>query len=187
MNPQDDLIEQTIDGIMARLDYTLEKYTDFVSCNHNAACWAFDSEVLDKPGQPVKRALFQGLRELSQSVDTSLHDQHFTVFMGDNGFSYYYLAVAPVSQSLIAFLNRYLTAVDGFALLEYKRISALPVIPRFRYEAGQVIEYAEADLAGTWRDDDDEWFGSGLRVVYRHALPASLLGRESFGGMEGEV
>lgn len=167
---------------MAEYDL-IKRHTDYISSNHEVFCWAFRLDVLEKTdGMPVTTALFQGLKDLSESKNKRLRDRRFTIWMGDDARMFYWVAMSHPAVAVTNLLCRHFSRVAGYETSESALLTQLPVMPRFRYERGQVIEYSDRDLVGTWRVDDGDWYGSGLTVLRRYAASASLASGERYGG-----
>lgn len=162
----------------------LERYTDYIDMSQEVFCWEFSLSAGDDIYDTVKTELLRGLKALSESKNRRLRDRRFTIALGDDAVWYYYVAITRPATDLTRFLNRYLIPIEGYDTSEFAFLNTVKALPRLRYEAGQVIEYSDADLAGTWRDDDDDWYGSGLRIQYRYAQPSFLLGSERYAGKE---
>lgn len=151
MNEQtsDEDMERLIDASLAREKIIFELYTDFISRNQNAYCWEYSLAILDEAGESLNKPLLKSLRALSESKAKRLRDARFTICLGDNAFSHYFIAITRPTLNLTRFLDRLLTQVNGYETSEFASLRDVPAVPRFRYEAGWVIEYAESELAGT--------------------------------------
>lgn len=100
--------------------------------------------------------------------------------MGDYG-RYYWVAVpGNLSARVSKVLSPYLEQAVGFRTTDFGTIPEVPLVPAFRYQMGQVIEYSDDSVAGTDYVDDEENYGSGLTIRRRVAMPAELLGREKY-------
>lgn len=166
---------------MSEHEDIIEQYTDYISQNHQLLCWEFSPETLEQHygsyyGWPVKSALLQGLKALSTSSHEQMRDTRFTIWLGDYG-PYYLLGVpSQLSPQVTNMLGQLFAKVVGYCTSEFGALSELPLKPAFRYERGLVIEYSDESVVGTERIDDDEWYGSGLTILHRIAMP--VFGRE---------
>jgi hypothetical protein len=129
----------------------------------------------------VEAGLFRAFVAL-RGAPKSLRERAFTVFAGDCGPGYSILGVALGSQDgrLTQFVTPHLK-VPGYRTLEVT--STGPLVPKFRYDHGHVIQYAEPDLAGTTAVDDDEGHGTGLVLHRRACMPPDAVGlrRSTYG------
>jgi len=166
-------------------DEIIEKYTDFISLNQRLICWGFRIEILEKSyegcyGDPVKRALLQALKALSQSGNKRLRERSFTIWIGDYGWGYWVGIPSKISSDVVELIGKFLKSINGYEILEFGSVSVMSLIPKFRYEKRKVIEYSDFDLAGSERLDDEDWYGTGLVIHYRNTEPAFIIGEEKY-------
>jgi len=154
-----------------------EKHTDFISEYQDILIWGFYFETLLETynvgnySVPVRRALLCALRSISESKNKRIRGARFTIWMGDYGSQNEFFCVGvPIrlSSRVTDILSAHLTGLHGFEFLEGGSIPSVPLIPIYRYEAGKVIEYtSDESLAGKKKIDDEEEYGSGLKITYR--------------------
>jgi hypothetical protein len=117
--------------------------------------------------RPVYIELMAALKEMRCCDDDIAKACSFTVWVGDNDL----LFCAGISEGAPESAKRILA--DRFARLEGfsdhldLADEEASLVPMFRYEAGNIILYAEQDRAG--KRDIDSDYGSGLPVEYRYA------------------
>jgi len=154
-----------------------EKHTDFISEYQDVLIWGFYFETLREGHSagdysvPVRRALLSALRSISESKSKRIRGARFTIWMGDYGpLNEFFCVGVPIRlmSRVTDMLSAHLTGLDGFEFLEGGSIPYVPLIPVYRYEAGKVIEYtSDESLAGKKKIDNEEEYGSGLKIIYR--------------------
>ncbi len=164
-----------------------ERYTDYIPTQQYLICWGFNPQTLDNTYRganafPMTRALLRGLKAISESKNKRLRDRRFTIWMGS-----YYLCdwvgiPGRISSRVTDALDRFFREITGFETLEYGELAIMQLVPRFRYEVGRVIQYADMEDAGKERVDGDNNFASGLTIVYRMDMPAFVMGKEVYQG-----
>lgn len=168
------------------LELALEKFTDFIPQASKIYYWSFNAQLLEKKyktdiySEPVQKALFHGLKELSVSQDAKLKGCRFTIWWGDASlgseiFCVGISAKAPAKAKKV--LHGPLSSLHGFIDVAEEDTEAVPLMPMFRYENGIVIEYDRDEFRLTTKKTDavDE-FGIGLRIKYRMYQPAEQFG-----------
>ena len=155
-----------------------DKHTDFISEYQDILIWGFHFEKLLETYEtgdysvPVRKALLLALRSISESKYKRIQGARFTIWMGDYGPQNEFFCVgvpSKLSYTVTDILSSYLTGLEGFDFLECGSIPYVPLIPIYRYEEGKVIEYtSDETLAGKKKKiDDEEEYGSGLKIIYR--------------------
>jgi hypothetical protein len=152
-----------------------EKYTDFISDYQHILIWEFDSQVIQKNydtysySLPVEIQLFKALKKIAESKNKTIREKKFTIFMGDFGSAFELFGIGICSRTnakVKEVITGLFEEIKGYQAMEYGRIPFVPLIPKYRYENGLVIEYtAESKLAGKFRKEDSEI--SGLKILYR--------------------
>ena len=168
------------------LGLALENYTDYIPAKNKMRYWFFRSEELQKKyktgiySQPVQKALYNGLTELSKSKDNNLKGCKFTIWWGDSGgsFEYFNIAISDNAPPKVKkLLHEGLSELTGYLDVADEDTEAVPLVPMFRYENGILIEYVADEFSITTKESDtvDE-FGFGLRIKYRMYQPAEQFG-----------
>ena len=160
-------------------------HMDLISDSQEILLWEFDIADLQRICEsstyslPAEAALFKAFRTISESINKAVREKAFTVFIGDCGpqFELFGIAIgAKTPAKIIDIISSCFEDTALFAEMEYSRIPQVPLIPRFRYERGTVIEYtAETGFAGKLRKSDE--ITAGLEVRYR--LYASAEGMDA--------
>ena len=145
-------------------------HTDFIAEEQDLVCWQYSLDALEMecplfPMRPVFAGVLRSLRALSESRRKRLRDRSFTIW-------------ADVAE----FMACDLRTVPGYEAVKFVSAPYVPLSPAFRYERGHVIQYSEQCVVGMERLDDDRWYGSGLTILHRVWLPASLVGKEKYQG-----
>jgi hypothetical protein len=163
-----------MEGVMKQSDL-FEKYTDYISDYQDVLIWEFNSKRIQENyntltySMPVEIQLFKGLKKIYDSKNKSIREKKFSIFMGDLGqaFELFGIAItAKVSSKITDIISGCFEDIKGYKTLEYGKIPWVPLIPRYRYENGMVIEYtSESKLAGKLKVEEPE--SSGLKIMYR--------------------
>jgi len=152
-----------------------EKYTDFISDRQEILLWEFDSAILQSAyntytySLPVEIELFRALKKISESKNKSVREKKFTIFLGDCGSQFELFAIgvsAKINSRISEIITGCLEDIHGYETIEYGQIPYVPLIPKYRYDCGNVYEYtSETRKVGKFRKDDAVI--AGLKLQYR--------------------
>ena len=154
------------------------EHTDFIADHAPCAFFLYHHEALeDVPDGPgaVVRALLTGLLAL-RSGPKAMRERAFTIFLGDcgPGYSIFACALGTIDGRTVSFLTPYMRN-GAFWTIEVADCGTL--LPKYRYDHGHVIEYADDDMAGTAYVDDQDRYGTGLVIHCRRTLPPDFIGK----------
>jgi hypothetical protein len=158
---------------------------DAISDKQVLICWGFNFRELETYNMgsyayPVCRALLLGMKELTESRNKFIRMRHFTVFAGDYGDEneYFWAGIRhSISHRVVDIFSKHLKALRGYYQMMEDRTPWIPLIPMYRYEYGNIIEYTEESrLAG--RMHIEKRFGTGVRILYRMWVSAEEVKRE---------
>lgn len=127
----------------------------------------------------IHKAIFGVFKELASSKNKRMQETVFTIYLGDyNGF--YWVGIRAnipfrVSELFrVKFENLYGNNSHFKFESEHGRYPDVPLIPKYKYDKGIIVEYDGEEMLGKTRIDTDEWYGSGLKVIYKQILPCSF-------------
>lgn len=156
-----------------------EGNTDFVPERVYCVGYLFDLEVLEEEADsslystPIVEKLMDSFLRLSKSGNKRLRETDFLVFGGDyfGGYKpFFIIAVLDhISVAVTEFLRSELHQAPGFETMEMLFTDEVMIIPLYRYEKGQVIQYGEYEMAGQTVVDER----TGLSVLMRDRVPSS--------------
>jgi hypothetical protein len=140
-------------------------HTDYVPASER--CTRF----LYGPGEASARTLVGALFRAMVALRDGLCDRAFTVYLGETGGddAAFVVAAATTEGRVTRVLEEHLR-VPGFRSVEAG--DSRPIVARFRFDHGHVVEYAAPELAGTTWVDHARRHGTHVVVHRRVALPA---------------
>src|SRR5207247_16060 len=108
------------------------------------------------------------------STNPDVRGSDFIVWVGDSGQGFWVGVPQSTPQRVRDMLEVALQSVDGYEMSYKSPHLSFELVPGYRYEKGEVIEYLD-ELAGTTRVDGDEYYGSGLTIHYRARVPEGAI------------
>ena len=126
-------------------------------------------EYIDLLPLPVEIELFRALKKIFESKNKTVREKKFTIFLGDCGSQFELFAIgvsAKINSRVSDIITGCFEDIHGYETMEYGQIPYVPLIPKYRYDCGNVYEYtSETRKAGKFRKDDAVI--AGLKVQYR--------------------
>ena len=127
----------------------------------------------------IHRAIFAVFKELINSKNKKMHEAVFTVYLGDyNGF--YWVGMRANISNLISELFKVkfesLYDTHSYFEIEHGQYPNVPLVAKYKYSKGVIVEYDGEEMLGQTRIDTKEWYGSGLKVVYKQIISRSMFG-----------
>jgi len=126
----------------------------------------------------IHRTIFVVFKELTNSKNKKRHETVFTVYLGDyNGF--HWVGMRANISNLISELFKVkfesLYDTPSYFKMEYGQYPNVPLVAKYKYSKGVIVEYDGEEMLGQTRIDTKEWYGSGLKVIYKQILSRSML------------
>jgi len=162
------------------LNEALKKnFIDFYPDTENLLVFGFSLEDINNRKisyKDINVIIFKVFKELITSKNKKLREAVFTIYVGDyNGFYWVGLRTNISIKISELFAEKFKSKLGGFyPEMEYDQYPHIPIIAKYKYNKGEIIEYDGEEMLGQTRIDTDEWYESGLKVIYKEILPNSL-------------
>lgn len=110
------------------------------------------------------------------SKNKELRKVAFTVYLGDYNEFYWIGVRNNIRQKISELFSAKFEKLYGghYFATTYGRYPNISLIAKYKYNRGEIIEYAGEEMLGKTRIDTNKWYGSGLKVVSKQIFSSSL-------------
>ena len=159
---------------------TLDPETDLLPEDASVWGWGYRTDELRNHAAGARttyeveprRALLLALAELASAKSKVLRESDFLVWTGEYSQQYWLAFPREIPDQLFRFLDDRLECVVGYDCVEYGYVSAMGLVPKYRYESGAVIEYDPEPRGEPYAD---EYYRTRVILRGRRAVHESEL------------
>ena len=157
----------------------LSPHTDFINQDQYLYCWGFYNDSIQELGaeefltRVISRTL-KSLASVKEHKNKRVRERAFTMWWGSYADMFWVAVPGKLSADPAIVIQNRMRGLAGYYGSDYSNNDVMNLAPFFRYDYGNVIWYADENLAGTEEYAQDDKGRDFLLVKHRCWHPSLM-------------